>query len=188
MTPSIPCTHCNGTSFCGASRDKTGKIRTRVACPTCLVHSRLNPNGVYDRVVCSVCGGAGRLQPKEEATAPTTSPWVLYGVVGLVVVSFLFLAFSAVHVYREMRRYRDQVERYQAETARSVRDMTSKEVRALCPPGTTKAKVKEELDEANFVKVLEGPIPTEIWYYLCADGRVAITFDAGRVKSVALER
>src|SRR5262245_58864185 len=105
MGPLYPCVHCNGTTFCSASRDATGKLKTRPACVCCVVKAGLNPKGIYDRVVCSVCGGRGLVEPARVApkVKRPANLWALLVVLPALLVALLFFAFGAGSYYRQRR-------------------------------------------------------------------------------------
>lgn len=65
-TQASTCLHCGGTTFCGGAADASEPPNQRPACATCKVKSGLNPQQEFRGVVCSVCGGAGRLLTQRE--------------------------------------------------------------------------------------------------------------------------
>src|SRR5262245_45076427 len=94
MTSLYPCKHRHGTTFCSASRDATGKLKVRVACASCVVKAGLNPKGVYDKVVCCVCGGKGMVEPaRESAKARPAHDRLLLVVLPVLLLSVVFFAF-----------------------------------------------------------------------------------------------
>src|SRR5215472_11090438 len=106
MGPLYPCKHCNGTTFCSATRDATGKLKTRPACVACLVKAGLNPMAIYDKVICSVCRGTGLVEvTREDPRASRPFPWYWLIITPLVVISLAALLISAISYYREEHKY-----------------------------------------------------------------------------------
>jgi hypothetical protein len=104
MGETKPCQHCNGTTYCGARRDETGKLKLRTACTTCVFKSALDPRVVYSMVVCSVCKGTGKEPEAPAPQAKATPPW-LYAVWGGIAVAALAVAvFGGIAFERERNR------------------------------------------------------------------------------------
>jgi len=186
MSKPLTCRHCNGTTFCGGSiSSSSGKLRTRPACPTCLVKSRLDPGGIYDRVVCSVCQGTGLVQPASET--PRTrkaSPWSVVAVVAIVAAAAIFFSVSFYFYMRGLStpdESRRAIQELSRKTARESRDTIKLRVSA----GMTRDYVEYALGKPDTTQEMNnGDILLELWEYECADGRVQISILDGKVQSV----
>ena len=175
-----PCKHCNGTTFCSASRDAAGKLKTRPACVCCIVRAGLNPKGVYDKVVCSVCGGKGMVEPAPEPVKAKrrADRWLLLAV-PLVLVALAFFVFSALSYYREQRQKYDDIVEQLLEERGGTATMPLADARSAVQVGMSKEAVKLKLGEPYAVRPGEGD--AEFWIYRCKDGRLLITFMGGSV-------
>jgi len=186
MSTPHTCKHCNGTTYCGGSiSTSSGKLRTRPACPTCLVKSRLDPGGIYDRVVCSVCQGTGLVLPASET--PRTRQASRWGVAAIVAVVVAAVAFFSVSLYFYIRglntpeEMRQAIQEQSRRTARESRD--SIKLRVLV--GMTRDYVEYALGEPDSTREMNnGDAVLELWEYECADGRVQISILDGKVQSV----
>jgi hypothetical protein len=176
-----PCKHCNGTTFCSASRDATGKLKTRAACVCCLIKAGLNPNGVYDKVVCSVCRGKGMVEPAGEPVKVKRGPdrWLLAVVLALLLVALTFFVFSALSYYRPRPDYGDIVDQLLEERGGAAAAMQLSDARAAVRAGMTEEAVKLTLGEPYAIRPGEGG--QELWIYRCKDGKLLITFSNGVV-------
>jgi hypothetical protein len=186
MTSLHPCKHCNGTTFCSATRDATGKLKTRPACVCCVVRAGLDPKAVYDKVICSVCEGKGIVEPAQEAPAAKRQPyeWYWWVVVPLLLASLAFFVFSALSYYREQHKYddaRDVMVQKTDETS-ATRKLPRSTVQGIVKNGMTKESVRSQLGEPTFV-VTEA-IDAEEWGYRCKDGDLRITFANDVVRGV----
>ena len=175
-----PCKHCNGTTFCSASRDATGKLKTRAACVCCIVRAGLNPQGVYDKVVCSVCGGKGMVEPAREPVKPKRGAdrWLLV-VLPLVAVAVSFFVFSAMSYYRQRHEDDDIVDQLLEERGGSAAVMPLSDARAAVHVGMSREAVKLALGEPYAIR--PGENDQEFWVYRCKDGKLLITFMGGSV-------
>jgi hypothetical protein len=72
------CPHCNGTTFCGASKDQHGSVTPGPSCATCKAKSGLDPQTRFENVICSVCEGKSVLPPQAPSTA-TGKPNMSWG-------------------------------------------------------------------------------------------------------------
>jgi hypothetical protein len=180
MAPLYPCKHCNGTTFCSASRDTTGKLKTRAACVCCIVKAGLNPNGVYDKVICSVCRGKGMVEPAGEPVKVKRGAdrW-LFVVLPLLLVALSFFVFSALSYYRKPRDYDDIVDQLLEERGGTAAAMMLSDARAAIHAGMTPEAVRLALGEPYAIR--PGENAQEYWIYRCKDGRLLITFANGVV-------
>jgi hypothetical protein len=174
----LTCKHCNGTTFCSARREATGTVKLRPACQSCLVKSGLDPNGIFEKVVCSVCGGRGVVEPQpspaEQARRRRTS-WLTYAiVVPVIVVCLTFAVMSAVAIYREQHRYDDPASLVMDDMNGTAADLTKADLLGLITPGMSKSKVRDVAGEPDSIK--ESKEGIDVWAYRCKDGRVLVTF------------
>jgi hypothetical protein len=186
MSTARTCKHCNGTTYCGGSISATsGKLRTRPACPTCLVKSRLDPAGIYDRVVCSVCHGTGAVLPASE-TAPSrqASPWGFAAVVAVVLAAVAFFSISLIFYLRALKtpdEMRQAIQEQSRNSARESRDA----IKLRVGVGMTRDYVEYALGEPDSSREMRnGNAILELWNYECADGHVEISILDGKVQSV----
>jgi hypothetical protein len=175
----ITCNHCNGTTFCSARKDADGKLKTRPACYTCLARSGLDPNGIYDKVVCSVCGGRGVVRPEAQpAPRPqrARNPWLPYVILApLVIVSLGVATLSAIAIYRQQHTYDDPAALLVEDVPGSTSsNLTKAELFRLVSVGMSKGRVKDAIGDPDSIK--ESPEGIDVWMYRCKDGRVLITF------------
>jgi hypothetical protein len=187
MSTPRTCKHCNGTTYCGGSISATsGKLRTRPACPTCLVKSRLDPAGIFDRVVCSVCKGTGETQPESEIPQRRqTSAWGYSAVVGIVLAAFGFFGLSLYFYVRELNTGKDQFKTLQEQAHKSHRE-SSESIKKVVTLGVTGDYVRFTLGEPNSTRELGNDESVlEIWDYYCLDGGlVEISMLNGKVQSI----
>jgi hypothetical protein len=181
-----PCKHCNGTTFCSATRDATGKLKTRPACVCCLVRAGLNPKGIYDKVICSVCHGTGLVEAAQEPSRrPNPLRWYWLIVTPLLLIALCFFLFGVLSYYREEHKYddlQDIVRQKGQEASRSTDALPLSAVRKLVRIGMEKAAVRYELGEPEHISGLG--LENEIWNYRCKDGRLVITFADDYVSEV----
>jgi hypothetical protein len=185
MTAPRTCKHCNGTTYCGGSISATsGKLRTRPACPTCLVKSKLDPGGIYDRIVCSVCNGTGLVQPGAETPRRRqASPWGVAAITAIVVAAGAFFSVSLIFYLREPspEKLQETLRERSRQTAYESMDSIKKRVGA----GATKQFVQTALGEPKDIKEMgEPPNVLEVWEYECLDGHVRISMLNGKVTTV----
>jgi hypothetical protein len=184
----LTCKHCNGTTFCGGTKAANGTVKKRVACVSCVVRSALNPNVVYDRVLCSVCGGTGIVTAQAEGKKTKTPLWVLL-VMPLMSGTILALIITVLSFQFELRRYKDLAEQLSAIWDKG-RDTPAKEVLGKLGRGMKKADVKVRVGDpdTSYVPNAAGPEgQREYWYYNCPDGRVTVLFLEDTVEKVDLE-
>ncbi len=180
-----PCKHCNGTTFCSAVRDATGKLKTRPACVCCLARAGLDPKGLYDKVICSVCEGKGVVEPVSDAPPKRSSPgWYWWVVAPLLPLALVFFAFSAVYYYREQHKYEDSrdVLAQQAGDSSAIRRLPLSAVQSVVRNGMTKAEVREQLGEPT--SVASEALEVEVWSYRCKDGYLRVSFTNETVQGV----
>jgi hypothetical protein len=180
MTSHHPCKHCNATTFCSASRDGAGQLKTRPACVCCLVKAGLNPNGVYDKVICSVCRGTGLVAPPRERARPR--PIVdraLLIVLPALLVALVILAAGALSYYRQRLEYEAVVDQLLEERGGAAATLSLSEARAMIQGGMAGDAVKAALGEPYAVRQGEGE--QEFWIYRCKDGKMIVTLINGAV-------
>jgi hypothetical protein len=175
-----PCKHCNGTTFCSASRDAAGHLKTRPACVCCVVKAGLNPKAIYDKVVCSVCGGRGMVEPARESVKIKRRPnrWLLV-VLPLLLLALLFFVFSALSYYRQRHDYDDIVDQLLEERGGAAVILPLSDARSAVHAGMSKEAVKLALGEPYAIR--PGDNDQEFWIYRCKDGKLLITFMGGSV-------
>jgi hypothetical protein len=180
-----PCKHCNGTTFCSATRDATGKLKTRPACVGCLVKAGLNPKAIYDKVICSVCRGTGLVELTREAPrAPRPFSWYWLIITPLLVISLAALLSSAFYSYREEHKYdngQDILRQRDEEAIRSTAGLPLSAIRTIVHQGMTKDAVSRELGDPMHIT---GQGFSEVWNYRCKDGTLTITFANDVVREV----
>jgi hypothetical protein len=185
MAASLTCRHCNGTTFCGGSLGAGGKLKKSPACISCVVKSGLDPATIHDRVVCSVCGGVGVVEPRKEPLRSAPTPvWMLL-MVPLFVSTVIALVLTLISYNSELARNRELQEKL-AETW-TVRhgNLMVEEIRAKVAAGMSKEEARELLGNPDAKKELgSGVGMTELWYYNCVDGRLVITIQDGTVQGV----
>jgi hypothetical protein len=180
MPALYPCKHCNGTTFCSATQDTAGKLRTRPACVCCLVKAGLNPNGLYDKVICSVCGGRGQVEPAREPTRPRrVLDRTLLVVLPVLAASLILLVAGGAVYYRQRREYDDMVDRLAEERLGAAATMSLSDARDAIHAGMTGAAVRALLGEPYTVRAGEGE--QEFWFYQCKDGKMIVTMVNGAV-------
>ena len=177
--PSLyPCKHCNGTTFCSASRDPTGKLKTRPACVVCLAKAGLDPKGLFDKVLCSVCRGTGMVEPASEPEKPRKGvDRMLLIAIPAVLLALVFFAFSALSYYRDRSKSGSGVEQLTEDT--STINLSVDEARDQVQNGMTPDEVKRALGDPHIIRSTSET--QESWVYRCKDGRLLITFLNGRV-------
>ncbi|HEV3084890.1 MAG TPA: hypothetical protein VGY66_34335 [Gemmataceae bacterium] len=184
MDASRVCNHCHGTTYCGGCKDAAGNLKLRTACTTCVVKSALNPQVVYNKVVCSVCGGTGVVQPGHGARLSSRSGGAVLLVASLL--CGLSIVFFVISILLVLRPQNESLKRREVDNAAAA--MTAPETRAKIALGMTTGEVIEKLGEPDpdMVKkdVGEGFDSLELWTYVCADGRVQISFRDGKVQAV----
>jgi hypothetical protein len=180
MVSHYPCKHCNGTTFCSASRDGAGQLKTRPACVCCLVKAGLNPNAIYDKVICSVCGGTGLVEPARERPRPR--PIVdraLLVVLPALLAAVVVLAAGGWSYYRQRLEYEAVVDQLLEERGGAAVTLSLSEARALVQGGMTGEAVRAALGEPYAVRQGEGE--QEFWIYRCKDGKMIVTLINGAV-------
>jgi hypothetical protein len=174
-----PCKHCNGTTYCSASKDANGKLKLRPACICCIVKAGLDPQGIYDKVICSVCGGRAVIQATAEVRpAKKSSTGLMVVVTVLLSISLVFFLSSIVYYYRQQPRPEDIPERI-IDKDSVTSQMTIADVRATVRVGMRKEEVRRELGEPYYIRDAEKE--QEVWIYQCKDGKMLITFSNGVV-------
>jgi hypothetical protein len=186
MSETKPCKHCNGTTYCGARLDSSGKIKARTACTTCVVKSALNPRVVYNMVVCSVCQGTGR-EPEIHAPAAKheTSMWLYALVISLMLLALVLAGFSGIAYERASHRLQEEADLFQQEKVLRPEGKRSVDVLQKVEVGMDEAALKDELGDPDSIKVYEDTQPPlELWTYRCRDKPVWVSLRAGKVSSV----
>jgi hypothetical protein len=178
------CKHCGGTSFCGGFKNAEGQVKTRTACTTCVVKSALDPKVVYDKVVCSVCGGTGVVKPGQEGgLARLFSRHLLVLAVVLILISGVSLVLSIVTFTRGQQNYQQLVEKLAQEAKQAGPGISREELRDRLQPGMTQEQVRTELGQPNGTKeVNRGFGDVELWSYECTDGHLELTFLDGKLR------
>jgi len=183
-TPRI-CQHCNGTTYCGASRNSAGKLKLRPACPTCIVTSKLDPNGIYDRVVCSVCRGTGLVQPEtyKSRVAPFSNKLLIL-TSAISVGAVLFSGFILIAYIRERQNFENLPEKIW-ERSHFASSLSESEFRQRVTAGMT----VDELQEAvglpdNDMTLVSDPEALQVWDYTCSDSRLQVLVQDGRVHGI----
>jgi hypothetical protein len=173
------CLHCNGTTFCSASRDGNGKLKIRPSCICCIVKAGLDPQGIYDKVVCSVCGGAGIVVPRAESDQRRKlSGFWLALVTSLLAASLTFSAVTFLYFTNQQDKYEEMLDQ-QMDADSNTGQMTKTEVRASVPVGLKQEEVKNRLGEPYHIRNVDKD--QETWTYRCRDGKMQITFMNGLV-------
>jgi hypothetical protein len=155
----------------------SGKLKIRPGCPTCIAKSALNPKVFYDRVVCSVCGGTGIVQPKPQPSGVSKASIIWLGLASLVVIAALsFMTRNIMAYKREAYQYRDLVDELTQSEENSRSTLSQAELLEKVRVGMTKDQVKEELGDPDSIRSFgTEPATTELWRYNCTDGHVVIT-------------
>jgi hypothetical protein len=178
------CKHCRGTTFCGGSYN-AGQLKTQPACPSCLIKSKLNPNGIYDRVVCSVCGGSGVAVPEKKSRSRRglTAEWLIAFVA--VLLALVFSASTSIYYYLETERYRTIVENFLRDQGNDPSKMSIAEVKSMLKGGMTRKEVREAIGDPNATKVIDsGLVVIELWTYRCQDGRLQLSLADGKLQAM----
>jgi hypothetical protein len=188
MTAPRICKHCNGTTYCGGSiSSSSGKLKTRPACPTCLVNSRLDPAGIYERVVCSVCRGTGLVEvtADDALRSKQASGWLIRGAVALCGAALLlsgatiFLSTRGINTPEAVQKaVREQARR----AARESRDTLHESVSV----GMARDYVEWLLGQPDGShQITNDESVLELWDYDCRDGaRVQISILDGKVQAI----
>jgi hypothetical protein len=188
MSETKVCKHCNGTTYCGARRDHTGKLKATAACTTCVAKSALDTRVVYNLVVCSVCGGTGRDRAAgATAAAPHTPVWMYVLVSCLTVLSVASAVFSGITYKQVSNRLQEEAEAFEHQVV--PRTELASDLKNKVEVGMEESKLKEELGEPDSIKLYEDANPPwSMWIYHCRDGHVWITVQQGRVQAVDVPR
>jgi hypothetical protein len=189
MVESLTCKHCNGTTFCGGSLGAGGKLKKSPACITCVVKSGLNPSTIHDRVVCSVCGGVGVVQPRKESIRAAPTPLWMFLVVPLFAATVVSLILTMISYNLELAKNKELQDKL-GERWSIRRETPVKEVLSRVVTGMKKADVKATVGDPDVTYVPNSAGPEgerEFWYYNCADGVVAVLFVSDTVQKVNLE-
>ena len=186
MAALLPCKHCNGTTICSASRDGAGQLKLRPACVCCVVKAGLNPKGLYDKVICSVCQGKGLVEP---ATAgPRHRPislrlWLT--LTPLLLAALAFFVFALLSYYRDQHRYddvQDLMNQKIDESSLVTRQLTRIQVRGKIKPGMSPDDVRKQIGDPSHVMV--AGLNQEAWNYRCNDGILLVSFQDDQVSDV----
>jgi len=182
------CKHCNGTTYCGGSISRTsGKLKTQPACPTCLVKSRLDPAGIFERVVCSVCRGTGLVDSTAHDVPRTKKvpAWVMIAVAVVCVTSVLFLAATVYFYYRESLTP-DDIRRALLDQSRAAARESSETIRDRVSVGMSGDYVQWVLGDPDGTRQISSDESVlELWQYECRDGaRVQISILDGKVQAI----
>ena len=184
MTAPQTCKHCNGTTFCGATTTANGVVKKRVACVSCVVRSGLQHNVVYDRVVCSVCGGTGIVQSEGGKRKTQTPLWAVLGT-PLMLGTIIALLVSLILSRYELARYKEMVEQLRLQALGPPGTTRSADFKARITPGMSSDTLREMVGAPDSMKQLGGGLAElELWYYNCIDGRVMVTIRDGKVEGV----
>jgi hypothetical protein len=182
MSPTLVCPHCGGTSFCGGFRRK-GVLMTQPACPSCVVRSGLSTDDPHHRVVCSVCGGTGVVQPKTGPGQQSLLRWVV--ALSLLLMALALTFSSVVYLVRDLRQPEEVREGVHKTVQLQPRNLSVSEIKANVPVGLSVAGVRALLGDPDRRHQAEsGLLTVEIWYYGAADGEVQITLQDGKVTGV----
>jgi hypothetical protein len=173
------CLHCNGTTFCSAFRDANGKLKLRPSCISCVVKSGLDPQGIYDKVVCSVCGGAGMVAPRGENDRRRKPAGFLLALVTSLLAASLVFSFSGFLYFNNQRDKYEEMLDQQMDADSNTGQMTKIEVRDCVPVGLKQEEVKNRLGEPYHIRSVNKD--QETWTYRCRDGKMQITFMNGTV-------
>jgi hypothetical protein len=159
------------------------------ACHSCLAKSGLSPTGVFDKVVCSVCGGRGVVDPVAEAgQEQALSRGVLVFALILCVLGLGGVSVSAYVYYRAVHMYDDAPGLLiRGDAPGAPLPQSKADVLKQVPQGATPDVVRGLLGEPHARQVepqgthegLRGEIAQ--WWYKCSDGTVQITFLNGKV-------
>jgi hypothetical protein len=142
------------------------------------------PQGTYHRVVCSVCGGQGVVRLGQKA-GPSPA-WLrlllaaslLLGTVGLATL-------SAAYLLRELHRDEDVRENVRKTIEGRRRSMSVSEVTSSIPVGLPEQGVEAFLGDPDRKHEMGSGMATlAVWDYECADGKVRVTIQDGKVIAV----
>jgi hypothetical protein len=178
------CPHCSGTTFCGGYRHR-GNLLTQPACTTCVVKSGLRPTGTYHRIICSVCGGTGVVQPKEVAARKGPSTTLLLALCVVLLVASGFFALSVFWYYRSAEQPEEIRENVARTTDLPRRNISCTNFRDKLGIDMTKFQVQATVGEPDATHETGSGLSTvEFWYYGCNDGRVEVRLQGGRVIAI----
>lgn len=167
------CPHCNGTTYCGARRDPSGKLKWRAACTTCAVKSALDPHKVYTQVVCSVCRGTGKAPEAHAALVKQRDSLLLYAVViPLVVLSLGLAVIGGIAYERYGTRYQEELERIEQEQVFRPEGALAKDVLTKVKVGMDTAALTDALGAPEAVRTFQGPEGLDLWLYRCRDKKI----------------
>ena len=183
-TPSHPCPHCNGTTYCGGFL-RAGVLMTQPACTSCAVKSGLPERGTYHRVICSVCRGTG-IRPRDLGRSSKYSPAFLFLLVSpLLLAAGAVLCLSLLALVKYLHQDEEVRHGLQQAVERRRLEISGEEMKGLVPTGMTRDGVRKLVGEPETTREIDSGLDTlELWYYQCTDGRVQISFLDGKVQAV----
>jgi hypothetical protein len=179
------CKHCNGTTYCSASTSaRTGKLKTQPACLTCIVHSGLDPAGIYERVICSVCKGTGLVQLPPARRVRQVPDWMLVTVGLLVSVSLTYFGFVAYFSWRQETKYQGVMEQMREQSRRAARE-SGQAMRERIHVNMLVESVRLVAGEPDLIESMsDGDSNFELWHYECGKDHVKISVRDGKVQAI----
>jgi hypothetical protein len=185
MTSPRICRHCNGTTYCGATISPTsGKLKTRPACLSCIVASGLDPAGIYERVVCSVCRGTGLVQLPPAQQVRQAPGWLLVSVCVLLSVTVTFVGVAAYYSWRDETKYQGVTEQMREQSHRAARE-SGEAMRQRIHVNMLEETVRLVAGDPDKIEAMSnGDSTFELWHYKCGNDHVRISILDGKVQSI----
>jgi hypothetical protein len=171
--------------YCGASISaSSGKLKTRPACLSCIVASSLDPAGMYERVVCSVCRGAGLVHVPASQQAHQAPGWLLISVWVLMSVSLTFFGVTAYFTWREQTKYQGVTEQTRERSHKASRESAEAMLQRIHinMPAESVQMIAGPPDKIEVMS--NGDSTIELWDFQCGNDHIRMSIQDGKVQSI----